>query len=127
MSGSMGGVTWSNNEGYNFNIQNGELLEFNDITNNYNELVNLTYNEMVKFIQNQSYANDLNKIQNGDEKNWEDTLKEEMFKIKNWYFTSEGLKFSIPKYSIGPGYISVITNTISYEVINQYLKEEYQG
>lgn len=50
-----------------------------------------------------------------------------MFETKNWYFTNEGIKFSIPKYSIGPGFIGVVTNTNSYETVNQYLKEEYRG
>lgn len=126
LNGAFGGVSWLGEEGYNFSIETGEVLNFSDIARNYGELVNLTYNEMVDYISNLNYSEGelYNDSINGY---WKDILKDEMFKLGNWYFVSDGIKFCIPKYSIGIGSVGLITHVVSYDQVNAYLIERYHG
>ncbi|MGN1379195.1 MAG: RsiV family protein [Bacilli bacterium] len=113
MSGDMGGVSWSSINGYVFDVQNGDILNFSFFitTENTEEII---YNYVINDIENRDY----------DElyENWKDIVKNNMFEIGNWYFDKNGLVFTFEKYSLGPGAFGVIEINISYEIISQYLK-----
>lgn len=124
MSGSMGGVSWLGNWGYNFNKEDGKLLELNDIINESSAKENL-YQYIVDNIKNSQYYDVL---WEGDDitPNWKVSVKDNMFKTGNWYFTDKGIMVTFDKYLLGPGSTGVVTVEIPFSELNQYLKDEYK-
>lgn len=124
MSGAFGGVSWDEEHGYNYVTSTGNILEFRHLTDQYENLTNTCYDYAVNMISS-SVASSL--YQDDVNGKWQDILKEKMFELGNWYFTENGIYFSIEKYALGPGSAGVIHVEVPYQNINQYLKKEYQG
>lgn len=120
MSGSMGVVSWNDRAGYSFDTQTGELLNINDITNNLDELTSTCYSKLYEYLLGQDYIEDL-------DENWQTKLNSLMLENGVWYLTKDGLSFSFPKYSLGPGYIDIISYTIGYDDLNDLILQEYQN
>ena len=124
MDGSFGGVSWNGENGYNYDAKTGELLTFESIAMDYEDLNNTIYNEVKSYIERQEYVDDLwDDNANGT---WTEILKELVSKSGNWYFLDNGIRIVIPKYSLGPGYIGIISVDVNKDIINDYLKDEYK-
>lgn len=119
MSGTIGGVNWDDRVGYSFNTQTGDLLSLNDISTNTNELINICYTKLLEYISNKEYANELDST-------WKTRLNQLISENGVWYLTKDGLSFSLPKYSLGPGSIGVISYMISYEDLGNLILEDYK-
>ena len=130
MDGSLGGVTWVADEGYTYDLNTGDLLHFDDISNNSQELRKMLFTNYTNFVQKKdengkSISEDL--WVGMDEGDWNDILELHMFDDGNWYILNNGdIKNCMPKYSIGAGYLGVICVNTSYSEIEQYIKEEYK-
>ncbi len=119
-SGSIGGVNYEDRVGYSFNTQTGELLNIGDISTNTNELINLCYTKLLEYISSKEYANELDNT-------WKVSLKQLLSKDGVWYLTKDGLSFSFPRYSFGPGSIGVISYMISYDDLGDLISNEYSS
>ena len=119
-SGSIGGVNYEDRVGYSFNTQTGELLNIDDISTNTNELINLCYTKLLEYISSKEYANELDNT-------WKVSLKQLLSKDGVWYLTKDGLSFSFPRYSFGPGSIGVISYMISYDDLGDLISNEYSS
>lgn len=119
ISGSIGGVDYNDRLGYTFNTQTGELLDLNDISTNINELINTCYTKILEYINSKNYEKDLDGT-------WQTTLKQLLYQNGVWYLTKDGLSFSFPKYSLGPGSIGVISYMISYDNLGNLISEDYK-
>ena len=124
MSGSMGGVSWLGNWGYNFDKSSGDVLKFDDVINNSNAKDNL-YDYIVKDIENNNSNDDL--WDDNVSGNWKDKIKDNMFNLGNWLFTDKGITVTFDKYLLGPGATGVVSVDIPYSELNKYLKDEYKG
>ena len=122
-SGGMGGVSWANTNGYNFDFETGKLLEVNDIMD-YNSHKDELYEYITSEIEKEHNPETLwNDNVSGY---WKDTVKKEMFKTNTWLFTSSGIKVYFSKYSLGPGSTGVVEVEIPTSKINNYLYDKYK-
>ena len=122
MSGSMGGVSWAGNWGYNFNSASGEVLKIEDVMD-YDSARESLYNYIISDVEKTH-----DQLWNDDTAgNWKDIAKENMFKLGSWYFTDNGITVTFDKYLLGPGATGVVTVDIPFSELNKYLKDEYQG
>lgn len=119
MSGSIGGVDYNDRLGYTFNTQTGDLLDINEITTNTNNLINFCYTKLLEYINGKEYVKDLDGT-------WQVNLKKLIFQTGVWYLTKDGLSFSFPKYSLGPGTVDVISYIISFEDLDDLILDEYK-
>ena len=119
ITGSMGGVSWNDEETYTFNPKTGELLTFEEISSDVTGLRQIIYTKLVDVISNQEYSKDL-------DKEWKSRLVKEIITSGNWYISDEGISYCFSKYSFGPGYIGTIKHTIKYEDINDFLNTNYK-
>lgn len=117
--GTLNGVNFNDRIGYSFNTQTGNLLNFNDISTNVDELINICYTKIDEYIKTKDYANTLDPT-------WEINLKNTITKDGIWYLTKDGLSFSFPKYSFGPGTIGVVSYMISYDDLGNLIYDEYK-
>ena len=117
-SGIIGGVNYEDRTGYSFNTQTGELLNIDDISTNTNDLINICYTKLLEYISSKEYANELDST-------WKVTLKQLISKNGVWYLTKDGLSFSFPRYSFGPGSIGVISYMISYDDLGNLISPNY--
>ena len=58
--------------------------------------------------------------------NWKDSVKEELNKEGNWYFTDNGIRIIFQKYSISDGSFGIKTIDIKKDEINKYLLNKYK-
>ena len=117
MSGSFGGVSWTSNEGYNFDAKTGELLDLNSIgTGVYDYL----YNKSISEIENNK---DENYCLYND---WKNKVKESLNIAGNWYFTKSGIRVVFQKNSIGCSAQDITYVDIDKSDINSYLKDVYK-
>ena len=121
MTGGFGGVSWSSEEGFNFNAKTGEILTTENIAINKDVfkkyLLNKT-NEKINTIK-------INK-DNCINDNYDKKLEEEINKEGNWYFTKTELIIKLQKYTVACGAGGIIEVNLPKEEVNQYLKEEYK-
>lgn len=120
LSGSLGELSKSSRDAYTFNTSTGKILQFNFITDDETGLIEKCYDILFRYISRQEYSGDL-------DINWNDNLKELINKEGVWYLTKDGIAFAFPKYSLGAGYIGVISYTVSYEDLGNLVKEEYKN
>ena len=120
LSGSLGEFSKEDRKGYTFSVVTGDLLTLDSITTDKTQLLDKCYNKLSSYIVHQEYKGDL------DEK-WYDKLKILIEKEENWYLTKDGISFTFPKYSLGTGYIGVISYTVSYDELEDYILEEYKN
>ena len=116
MEGSLGGVSWVGIWGYNFDVKTGDILEFDDVINSNNSKDDF-YNYAIK---------ELKSLDEDGFEDWKDTVKKDLFKTGNWYFTDDEIVFTFDKYSLGPGALGVVVVKVPYQDANQYLKSEYR-
>ena len=115
--GSFGGVSWDNNEGYNFDATTGNLLK---LTNLGTGVFDYIYNQSITQIEkNNTESSCL-------EEDWKDRVKTELNKDGNWYFTKDGIKVIFPKYSLACGAEGSKFIDISKNDINSYLNDQYK-
>ena len=115
--GSFGGVSWDNNEGYNFDATTGILLK---LTNLGTGVFDYIYNQSITQIEkNNTESSCL-------EEDWKDRVKTELNKDGNWYFTKDGIKVIFPKYSLACGAEGSKFINISKKDINSYLNDQYK-
>lgn len=120
MSGSLGEFSRNSRDAYTFNTSTGELLSFEAITNNENELIEKCYSILSQYLAHQEYSGDL-------DINWHENLKALINKNGVWYLTKDGVAFAFPKYSLGAGYIGVISYTVSYDDLGDLILSEYKN
>ena len=112
MSGSLGGVGWTGNWGYNFNLITGEVIEFKDTCKDFDKIYNLVVSKI-----EDKYKDNLNSF-NDD---WKTVVKDKLGKLGNWYYTSTGIMLTFDKYELGPGSSGVIAVEISENEIKSDL------
>ena len=125
-SGSMGGVSWDNYEGYNFDIDTGDRLTLKSISNDYSKFTKFITGEMEKSIKEQGILDDVKEYISMEEGA---TLENKLIEYENsgnWYFEDDRLVIAMPKYSIGYGAMGTIITNIKIEDINKYLKDNYK-
>lgn len=120
LSGSLGELEKSARDAYTFNTATGELLQFDAITDNEVLLIDKCYEILAGYLAHQEYSGDL-------EINWHNNLKALINQRGVWYLTKDGIAFAFPKYSLGAGYIGVISYTVSYDDLGELVKEEYKN
>lgn len=120
LSGSLGEFEKSARDAYTFNTATGELLQFDAITDNEAMLIDKCYEILSGYIAHQEYSGDL-------DIDWHVNLKDLINKRGVWYLTKDGIAFAFPKYSLGAGYIGVISYTVSYDDLGNLIKEEYKN
>lgn len=113
VSGSFGGVLWLSDEGYNFDAETGELLKLEDIGTSVYDYV---YNTCISNLEGETSLFD----------NWKDSVKEELNKDGNWYFTDNGIRIVFQKYSISDGSFGIKIVDIKKNEINKYLLDKYK-
>ena len=113
VSGSFGGVSWLSDEGYNFDAETGELLKLEDIGTGVYDYV---YNTCISNLEGETSLFD----------NLKDSVKEELNKEGNWYFTDNGIRIIFQKYSISDGSFGIKTIDIKKDEINKYLLNKYK-
>ena len=113
VSGSFGGVSWLSDEGYNFDAETGELLKLEDIGTGVYDYV---YNTCISNLEGETSLFD----------NWKDSVKEELNKEGNWYFTDNGIRIIFQKYSISDGSFGIKTIDIKKDEFNKYLLNKYK-
>lgn len=113
VSGSFGGVSWLSDEGYNFDAETGELLKLEDIGTGVYDYV---YNTCISNLEGETSLFD----------NWKDSVKEELNKEGNWYFTDNGIRIVFQKYSISDGSFGIKTIDIKKDEINKSLLNKYK-
>lgn len=121
-TGSMGGVGWDQISSFSYDASTGDELKFADILKNTEEAEKFIYDELVKSIE-QHYQEDQLFTDDGNE--WKEKLKEEMLKDGNWSLTEQGLEFNFPKYTLGPGATGIISSTIRFSSLANYLNDNY--
>ena len=124
--GSMGGVSWDNYEGYNFDIDTGDRLTLKSISNDYSKFTKFITGEMEKSIKEQGILDDVKEYISMEEGA---TLENKLIEYENsgnWYFEDDRLVIAMPKYSIGYGAMGTIITNIKIEDINKYLKDNYK-
>ena len=120
MNGGFGGVSWLAEEGYNFDKKTGELLTFDTISTNKDELEQYLLKKTKEKIE-ELRKRESNCINDDYQKNLE-----EISKNGNWYFTSSEIIIKLQKYTIACGAGGITEINISKEDVNQYLKDEYK-
>ena len=120
MSGSLGEFAKEDRIGYTFSVNTGDILLLDNITNNKELLIDTCYTKLSEYIVRQEYNGDL-------DMNWHDKLKVLISTEGNWYLTSDGISFTFPKYSLGTGYIGVISYTVSYDDLENIILDEYKN
>ena len=124
--GSMGGVSWDNYEGYNFDIDTGDRLTLKSISNDYSKFTKFITGEMEKSIKEQGILDDVKEYISMEEGT---TIEDKLIEYEdsgNWYFEDDKLVIAMPKYSIGYGAMGTIITNIKIEDINKYLKDNYK-
>ncbi len=125
-SGSMGGVSWDNYEGYNFDIDTGDRLTLKSISNDYSKFTKFITGEMEKSIKEQGILDDVKEYISMEEGATLENKLIEYEKSGNWYFEDDKLVIAMPKYSIGYGAMGTIITNIKIEDINEHLKDKYK-
>ena len=120
LSGSLGEFSRNNRDAYTYNVSTGELLTFESITTNEQQLIDKCYEILSSYISQQEYNDDL-------DEEWHDNLKKLINKSGVWYLTKDGIAFAFPKYSLGAGYIGVISYTVPYDDLNNLVLDEYKN
>lgn len=118
-SGSLGQISWDQEEAYTFDPSKGTLLELDNISSDVNGLKQFLFDGIKKYMLEQDYSEDL-------EKDYEVKIYQELDKVGNWYLDKDGLHFMFPRYTFGPGYIGIVKYNASYKDINNFLLEEYK-
>ena len=118
-SGSMGGTGWENKEYYNFSYTTGELLKIEDICIDVSKCRDI----MIEYFLNELKKDE--RLPNLNEQ-YETIVKEELLKNNTWGYDSLGIRLVIPKYSIASGSDGLFEYTISKDVINEYLIDNYK-
>ena len=119
MSGSMGGLSWDDNKAYTFDIKTGNLLNFKDIASDEEGLRQYVYKKLVDYITEQEYAELL-------DEGWQIRMQDKIKENGNWYLSKDGLNFTFPKYSFGPGSVGIIEYKFDYKDVNDFLVESYK-
>jgi hypothetical protein len=120
LSGSLGEFSKEDRKGYTFSVVSGDILTLDSITTDKTKLIETCFNKLSSYIVHQEYKGDL------DEK-WYDKLKVLIDNEGNWYLTKDGISFTFPKYSLGTGYIGVISYTVSFDDLGDLILEEYKN
>ena len=120
MSGSLGEFAKEDRKGYTFSVVTGDILTLDSISLDKEKLVEKCFEKLSEYIVHQEYKGDL-------DIKWYDKLKVLIDQEVNWYLTKDGISFTFPKYSLGTGYVGVISYTVSYEDLEDLVLDEYKS
>ena len=119
MSGSMGGVMWSEVRLYNFDVATGNLLTLEKICLDVNACKNTLFNYYLEELKKDERFVDLNS-------DYEANIKKNIFKDGGWGFTGSGLELIVGKSEIADGASGLFIYTIPYSKVNSLLVEKYR-
>lgn len=114
--GYLGGVGCCDVKGYNFSISTGNILTFNDLSDNTDELKSKTYEYAINYLKTDERSDQFYE-------NWEDIVYENMFLDGNWYFSiiDNGITFQIEEYLIADGSNGSFAATVPFDVIDELI------
>lgn len=107
-TGSLGGTSWNDTNGYVFDTENGNTLTLKDITNNKDSLLDLIYNKIIQEFDKTSLSLD-----------WKESIQN----TGSWYFDNTGLVLN-PKFKTNN--LKNATISISYNELNNHLLDKYK-
>ena len=116
MNGGFGGVTWSSEEGFNFDANTGEVLTLKNIGEDTYSIVK---EECLEYIETAEKTKSQN-LYDSDQRRDIDVL---LNTVGIWYFEYNQLIVVFPKYSIGPKAIKI---KIKKSIINDSLYDKYK-
>lgn len=119
IDGQFGARSYINYQGFNYDIQTGELLTLKSITNNYQKLYKLVL---------EKYNEEKNKLELEEvEIIYEptsDELEKMINKSGNWFFTEDGLEIILDGITVG--YMPWIEILIDKDTVNDLLTNEFK-
>ncbi len=119
IEGQFGARSYIDYQGFNYDIQTGELLTLKDITNNYQKLYNII---------TEKYNEEKNKLELEEVEILYEPTPEELEKMINesgtWFFTEDGLEISLEGITLG--YTPWLEIVIDKEEINDLLLNEFK-
>jgi flagellar basal body-associated protein FliL len=119
MSGSMGGVMWSEVNLYNFDTKTGDLLTLEKVCLDVNACKNTLFNYYMEELKKDERFNDVFS-------DYEANIKKNIYKLGGWGFTNEGLELIVGKSEIADGASGLFIYTIPYSKVNSLLVEKYR-
>lgn len=119
MFGNMSGISWNDLRIYNFDVRDSKFLNLAELCNNELECKDYMLNSFLQTLkQDERFPNLF--------EDYEDTVKEELFKDGLYGFTVEGFGMIIPKGLIASDADGIFQYVIPYSVFNNYLKDDYK-
>lgn len=123
--GNFGGVSWIDTYMYNFNLENGELLSFEDVFVSDDNTMDYLMNAIIKYYKDE-YQVDPESEYGVFFDDWRETFPKEVILDGNWKLTDDGVEFVLTKYSIAPGATGTPSFKLNKDEANKILKDEYK-
>ena len=125
LNGNFGGVNWIDTYMYNFNLENGELLSFEDVFVSDDNTMDYLMNAIIKYYKDE-YQIDPESEYGVFFDDWRETFPKEVVLNGNWKLLDNGVEFALTKYSIAPGATGIPSFKLNKDEANCILREEYK-
>lgn len=121
-SGGLGGVSWNTTSGITYDLETGNVVDIEDIVTSKQQYIDTCYDYVVEQIKKDDRYDD---VKSQEYNNWEEVVKSSIQDMDG-YFTEEGIVcVTIPKYAIASGASGEFIYAIPYELIKDYINNDY--